>query len=71
MAFKSQLQTNTISNLCKANQYQQHHEVLSCNVTKRLFGRFEILLKTILPENIDDKERTRNRSERRKVPKRT
>ena len=32
------------------------NEALSCNITKRLFGRFEILLKTIIPENINDKE---------------
>ena len=56
MAFKSQLQTSAICNLCKRSQTEHHHEVLSCSVTRRIIGGFKIHFTTILPEDIDDKE---------------
>ena len=37
MALKNQLQTSAICNLCRKHQAEQHHEILSCNVTKNLF----------------------------------
>ena len=56
MAFKNQLQTSAICNLCRKHQAEQHHKILSCNVTKNLFDRFQILLMSIFPENIYEKE---------------
>ena len=56
MAFKNQLQTSAICNLCRKHQAEQHHEILSCNVTKNLFDRFQILLMSIFPDNIYEKE---------------
>ena len=55
MALKINLQTGAICNLCRKHQAEQHHEILSCNVTKSLFDRFQILLMSILPENIHEK----------------
>ena len=54
--FKSQVNGNAISNLCKRNQTEQYHEILSCTVTKNLFNRFQIILTAIYPENVDEKE---------------
>ena len=61
MAFKNQLQTSAICNLCRKHQAEQHqaeqhHKILSCNVTKNLFDRFQILLMSTFPENIYEKE---------------
>ena len=56
MAFKSQVKGNAICNLCKRNQTEQYHEILSCTVTKNLFDRFQILLTAIYQENVDEKE---------------
>ena len=50
MAFKNQLQTSAVCNLCRKHQAEQHHEILSCNVTKNLFDRFQILSMSIFPE---------------------
>ena len=56
MAFKSQVKGSAICNLCKRNQKEQYHEILSCTVTKDLFDRFQILLTAIYPENVNAKE---------------
>ena len=55
MASKNQLQTCAICNLCRKHHAEQHHEILSCNVTKNLFDRFQIFSMSIFPENIYEK----------------
>ena len=76
MAFKNQLQTSAICNLCRKHQAGQHHEILSCNVTKNLFDRFQILSVSILNEHIYEKEMVFGleiceKLKYRKVPKET
>ena len=56
MAFKSQVKASAICNLCKRNQKEQYHEILSGTVTKNLFNRFQILLTAIYSENVNERE---------------
>ena len=56
MAFKKQVQASAICNLCKRSQLEQHHELVSCIVTKRLFSHFETFLTAISPEILEEKE---------------
>ena len=56
MAFKNQVQASAICNLCKRSQLEQHHELVSCIVTKRLFSHFETFLTAISPEILEEKE---------------
>ena len=56
MAFKNQVQASDICNLCKRYQLEQHHELVSYIVTKRLFSHFETFLTAISPEILKQKE---------------
>ena len=56
MAFKNQVQAGAICNLCKRYQLKQHHELVSCIVTKRVFGHFQTFLTAISPEILEEKE---------------
>ena len=53
MAFKKQVQASAICNLCKRYQLEQHHELVSCIVTKRLFSHFQTFLTAISPEILE------------------
>ena len=50
MAFKNQVQAGAICNFCKRYQLEQHHELVSYIVTKRLFSHFQIFLTAISRE---------------------
>ena len=56
MAFKNQVQASAICNLCRRYQLEQHHELVSCIVTKRLFSHFPTFLTAISPEILEEKE---------------
>ena len=56
MVFKNQVQASTICNSCKRYQLEQHHELVSCIVTKRLFCHFQTFLTEISPEILEEKE---------------
>ena len=58
--FKNQVQVSAICNLCKRSQLEQHHELVSCIVTKRLFSHFETFLTAISPEILEEKEMVKN-----------
>ena len=56
MAFKNHVQASAICNLCKRYQLEQHHELVSCIVTERLFSHFETFSTAISQEILEEKE---------------
>ena len=56
MAFKNQVQASAICNLYKRYQPEQHHELVSCTVTKRRFSHLQTFLTALSPEILEEKE---------------
>ena len=56
MVFKNQVQASAICNLYKRYQLEQHHKLVSCIVTNRLFKHFQTFLTAISPELLEEKE---------------
>ena len=57
MAFKTKYKLALFATyICKRSQLKQHHELVSCIVTKRLFSHFETFLTAISPEILEKKE---------------